>query len=257
MDMSFSIIRFTEILQERKGELLQELFRHINMTAIALLLSVIVGVSLGILISRNKTLADIIIGIANIMQSVPCIALLAISVCFVGIGTSSAVFMVFVYSFLPILKSTYIGIKNISPSHLEVAKGLGLTTGRSLLKIEIPIAIPYIMSGIRIAAVSAVGTMTIAAFAGAKGLGWFINLGLNSLNIELILLGAIPVSLLALLVDFVFSKFEDIFTSEGLLPTDQIKNKSKTSVKKTKTIFLLAFTIVSLIVIISPLVFIN
>jgi osmoprotectant transport system permease protein len=170
------------------------------------------------------------------MQSVPCIALLALSVCFLGIGTAPAILMVFVYALLPILKNTYTGIMGVSPMYLEVARGLGLTRFRCLFKVELPIAAPFIMAGIRIAAVSAVGTMTIAAFAGAKGLGWFINLGLNSLNIEMILLGAIPVSLLALTIDFIFAKLEQAITSEGLLPTIQIKNLPKTIILRRKII---------------------
>lgn len=104
---------------------------------------------------------------------------------------------------------------------------MGLTRTRCLFLVELPIAAPFIMAGIRIAAVASVGTMTIAAFAGAKGLGWFINLGLNSLNVEMILLGAVPVSLLALLFDFIFAKLEQAVTSEGLLPNEQIQNLPK------------------------------
>lgn len=232
--MSFSMTKFLELLVERKDELLQELVRHINMTVLSLLLSVVVGVVLGVLITRSKWASKVLIGIANIMQSIPSIALLAISVCFLGIGFSPAVLMVFVYAFLPILKNTYTGLKSVSPSHLEVAKGLGLTSFQSLMKVELPIAVPFIMAGIRIAAVSSVGTVTIAAFAGAKGLGWFINLGLNSLNIEMILLGAIPVSILALVIDFIFHKFEQAITSEGLLPTNKIKNLSDKKLRQRR-----------------------
>ena len=157
------------------------------------LISLAVGVPVGILITRNKTAAGAALTIANLMQSIPCLALLAISVIFIGIGTKPAIMMVFVYAFLPILKNTYTGIMSVDPKNIEVARGIGLSRWKCLFEIEIPIAAPFIMSGIRIAAVAAVGTMTIAAFAGAKGLGWFINLGLNSLNYQLILLGAIPV----------------------------------------------------------------
>lgn len=232
--MSFSITKFLELLVERKDELLQELIRHINMTVLSLLLSVVVGVVLGVLITRSKWASKVLIGIANIMQSIPSIALLAISVCFLGIGFAPAVLMVFVYAFLPILKNTYTGLKSVSPSHLEVAKGIGLTSFQSLMKVELPMAVPFIMAGIRIAAVSSVGTVTIAAFAGAKGLGWFINLGLNSLNIEMILLGAIPVSVLALVIDFIFHKFEQAITSEGLLPTNKIKNLSDKKLRRRR-----------------------
>ena len=199
MGISFSLSSFWELLVSRWPELVTELFRHINMTTLALLISLAIGVPLGILITRNQTAAKIVIGIANVMQSIPSIALLSLAVCFLGIGTVPAILMVFVYAFLPILKNTYTGIMSVDPKNLEVARGMGLTRTRCLFLVELPIAAPFIMAGIRIAAVASVGTMTIAAFAGAKGLGWFINLGLNSLNVEMILLGAVPAALLAAL----------------------------------------------------------
>lgn len=238
--MSFSLQKFIDLVISRHDELIQELIRHINMTILSLLLSTVVGVLLGIAITRSQRASKIFIGIANVMQSIPSIALLAISVCFLGIGFAPAVLMVFIYAFLPILKNTYTGIKSVSPAYLEVAKGLGLTSFQSLVKIELPIAVPFIMAGVRIAAVSSVGTVTIAAFAGAKGLGWFINLGLNSLNIEMILLGAIPVSVLALVIDFIFHKFEQAITSEGLLPSDKIKNLSVSKIRQKRIIAILA-----------------
>ena len=132
-----------------------------------------------------------VIGIANVMQSIPCMALLAMGIPFLGVGETLAIFMVFVYAFLPILKNTYTGISSISPVSLEVARGIGLTRMQQLGRVELPMATPYIMSGIRIAAVGAVGTMTIAAFAGANGLGWFIMLGMNSLNYPMTVMGAV------------------------------------------------------------------
>ena len=236
MGISFSLSSFWELLVSRWPELVTELFRHINMTTLALLISLAIGVPLGILITRNQTAAKIVIGIANVMQSIPSIALLSLAVCFLGIGTVPAILMVFVYAFLPILKNTYTGIMSVDPKNLEVARGMGLTRTRCLFLVELPIAAPFIMAGIRIAAVASVGTMTIAAFAGAKGLGWFINLGLNSLNVEMILLGAVPVSLLALLFDFIFAKLEQAVTSEGLLPNEQIQNLPKKVIRRRQVI---------------------
>lgn len=225
---------FMTLLLQKREELFVLFLQHINMTTIAVLISLAVGVPVGIMITRNKMAAKIMIAVANVMQSIPCLALLAISVIFIGIGTKPAILMVFVYAFLPILKNTYTGIMSVDPKNLEVARGIGLSRWKCLFEIEIPIAAPFIMSGIRIASVAAVGTMTIAAFAGAKGLGWFINLGLNSLNYQMILLGAIPVSILALLVDYIFGKLENAITSEGLLAPELIKNKTKAEHHKEK-----------------------
>ena len=216
MGISFSLSSFWELLVSRWPELVTELFRHINMTTLALLISLAIGVPLGILITRNQTAAKIVIGIANVMQSIPSIALLSLAVCFLGIGTVPAILMVFVYAFLPILKNTYTGIMSVDPKNLEVARGMGLTRTRCLFLVELPIAAPFIMAGIRIAAVASVGTMTIAAFAGAKGLGWFINLGLNSLNVEMILLGAVPAALLAYLLGGLIDLLQKHVVPKGL-----------------------------------------
>lgn len=207
-----------------------------NMTTLAVFISLMIGVPLGILITRSKLAARLVIGIANVMQSIPCIALLAFSIPFVGIGSKPAILMVIVYALLPIIKNTYTGIISIDPKTLEVAQGLGLTKWRRLFRVELPIAAPFIMSGIRISAVAAVGTMTIAAFAGAGGLGWYINLGLNSRDTALVLLGAIPASLMALALDFLLGKLEHSVTSEGLLPPEQIRNIPKKKRRKERAI---------------------
>ena len=215
---------FIELFWSKKEELWILFLQHINMTTIAVLISLAVGVPVGILITRNKTAAGAALTIANLMQSIPCLALLAISVIFIGIGTKPAIMMVFVYAFLPILKNTYTGIMSVDPKNIEVARGIGLSRWKCLFEIEIPIAAPFIMSGIRIAAVAAVGTMTIAAFAGAKGLGWFI--------------------------DFIFGRLERAITSEGLLAPEQIKNKSEREKKREKAA---AFLLCGMIILVSAL----
>jgi|GEM_PF-27754 len=206
--------------------LLEEFLRHLAMTSFSVVLALIIAVPLGIFITRNKAVSNVVIGIANVMQSIPCMALLAMGIPFLGVGETLAIFMVFVYAFLPILKNTYTGISGISPVSMEVARGIGLTRMQQLRRVELPMAMPYIMSGIRIAAVSSVGTMTIAAFAGANGLGSFIQLGMNSLNYPMTIMGAVAAALMALTLDFLLGRVERAFTSEGLLPQDQIKNLS-------------------------------
>ncbi|CAB1249666.1 Choline-binding protein [Ruminococcaceae bacterium BL-6] len=207
---------------ERKEELLDLFIQHLNMTTLAVLISLVVGIPLGLLITKNKPVASVVIGIANLLQSIPSIALLAFMVPFVGIGEKPAIIMVVVYALLPIIKNTYTGITSIDPGKIEVASGIGLSPMQRLMQIQLPMAAPFIMAGIRISAVTAVGTVTIAAFAGAGGLGWFINLGLNANDANLVLLGAIPASLLALLVDFILSKLEKAVTPEGLKPPAEI-----------------------------------
>ena len=230
----YTLMDYFSIYVEEWDSLLEEFLRHLAMTSFSVVLALIIAVPLGIFITRNKAVSNVVIGIANVMQSIPCMALLAMGIPFLGVGETLAIFMVFVYAFLPILKNTYTGISGISPVSMEVARGIGLTRMQQLRRVELPMAMPYIMSGIRIAAVSSVGTMTIAAFAGAKGLGWFINLGLTQMNTEMILFGTIPVSLLALLIDFIFSLLERAVTSEGLLPPERIQNLSRRVVLRRK-----------------------
>lgn len=209
-----------------------------NMTMLAVFIALAIGVPVGILIRQNKVISNIVISIANVLQSIPSIALLALAIPIVGIGEKPAILMVIVYALLPIIKNTFLGISSIDPQIMEVAKGMGMSRWKRLLKVELPIAAPSIMSGIRISAVAAVGTMTIAAFAGAEGLGWFINLGLNSRNVGLVLLGAIPASLLALALDFLLARLEHAVTPEGLLPASKIKNIPKKKKRRERAIVL-------------------
>lgn len=213
-----------ELFLAKYPEVWLRFMEHMNMTTLAVLLSIVIGVPLGIAITKNKKASKIVIGIANIMQSIPCVALLAFSVPFVGIGEKPAIIMVIVYALLPIIKNTYTGISSIEPRLLEVADGMGMSSWQKLLKVEMPLAMPFIMAGVRISTVAAVGTMTIAAFAGAGGLGWFINMGLIGLNINMVLLGAIPASLLALLIDYMLAELEVLLVPEGLKPADEIEN---------------------------------
>ena len=229
---------FWQLFIDKKAELLDLFIQHMNMTMLAVFIALAVGVPVGILIRQNKVVSNIVISIANVLQSIPSIALLALAIPIVGIGEKPAILMVIVYALLPIIKNTFLGISSIDPQIMEVAKGMGMSRWKRLLKVELPIAAPSIMSGIRISAVAAVGTMTIAAFAGAEGLGWFINLGLNSRNVGLVLLGAIPASLLALALDFLLARLEHAVTPEGLLPASKIKNIPKKKKRRERAIVL-------------------
>ena len=213
---------FLTQFMERRGELLELTIEHMEMTSLAVLASLIVGGLIGIAITKNDKAAAIVIGIANLMQSIPSIGLLAFMVPFVGIGQKPAIIMVVIYALLPIIKNTYTGITGIDPKLLEAASGIGLSKTQQLLRIQLPLALPFIMAGIRISAVTAVGTVTIAAFAGAGGLGWMINMGLNANDANLVLLGAIPACLLALAVDFVLGKVEKAITPEDFKTADRM-----------------------------------
>lgn len=197
---NFFIDRFPQILGATE--------KHFELILISVLASIIVGVILGVLISKFKVFAPLVVGIANLLQAVPSLALLGFLVPLMGIGEKPAILMVFLYSLLPIIKNTYTGLKEVSDDMIEAGQAMGMTSKQLLFMVELPIAMPVIMSGIRISAVTSVGLMTIAAYAGAGGLGEIIFTGIQTMNNNMILSGAIPACLFALLLDFIIGKIE-------------------------------------------------
>lgn len=192
---------FLETLSTRKGELLSTLLEHIQISFIALLIACLIGVPLGIFLTKTKYISEFVINIAAVLQTIPSLALLGLMIPIFGIGTVPAIIALVVYALLPILRNTYTGIKEVDPSLVEAAKGIGMKPGRRLTKVELPIAMPIIMAGIRTAMVLIIGTATLAALIGAGGLGDLILLGIDRNNSSLILLGAIPAAILAIVFD--------------------------------------------------------
>ncbi|AIY83465.1 binding--dependent transport system inner membrane component family protein [Clostridium baratii str. Sullivan] len=215
---------FFNFVVSQKSQILDLLMQHISLTLTAILIAILVGVPLGIIVSRVKFLRKPIIGFVNLIQAVPSMALLGLLIPLLGIGSTPAIFMVVIYSLLPIVKNTYTGLTSIDPVILESAKGIGLTRNQTLFRIQLPLALPIIMAGVRISAVTAVGLMTLAAFIGAGGLGYLVFSGVQTVNNSMILAGAIPACILALIVDFIFSKIEAAVTPKGLNPTAPRKN---------------------------------
>ena len=198
------------------SSILSRLVEHIQLTGAALIIAVLVGVPIGILISYIRPLNKPVTAMINVVQAIPSIALLGFLIPFLGIGEKPAVFMVVVYSLLPIVKNTNAGLSNMNAEMLEAAKGIGMTQLQILFKVKLPLALPIIMAGIRISAVTSVGLITIAAFIGAGGLGFIIYSGIRMTNTNMLLAGAIPTCLLALLVDFVASLIERVVTPKCL-----------------------------------------
>ena len=201
---------FITTFQERKGELLTALIEHMQLSFISLFIAVIIAVPLAIYLTRHKRMATVMIQITSIFQTIPSLALLGLMIPLVGIGTVPAVTALVIYALLPILRNAYTGIMEVDPSLNEAADAMGMNRWRKLTKVQIPIAMPIIMAGIRNAMVLIIGTGTIAALIGAGGLGSLILLGIDRGNNHLILLGAIPAALLAILFDYLLSLFEKI-----------------------------------------------
>lgn len=223
---------FWAYLQANTGQIVTLFLDHVKLTAIAVGLALLIGVPLGILISYVRKVSKPVLSVANVVQAIPSMALLGFMIPFLGIGTVPAVTAVVLYSLLPIIKNTFTGIENINPQTLEAAKGIGLTPFQVLTKVQIPLALPVIMAGVRIASVTAVGLMTMAAFIGAGGLGFLVFSGIRTVNNNQILAGAIPACFLALLVDFLIGTVEKLVTPISLQKGDRvIKKKQRTRQK--------------------------
>ncbi|MEG0277154.1 MAG: ABC transporter permease [Coprobacillus sp.] len=190
--------------------LLEKIGEHLFISISALLLGVLVAVPLGILLTNTKRIAQLFISICSVLQTIPSLALLAIMVPFFGVGKLPAVVALFIYSLLPILRNTYLGMMGVDKGILDAAKGMGMTRTQIILKVQTPLAIPVIMSGIRLSAVYVIAWATIAAYIGAGGLGDFIFAGLNNFNFSFILGGTIPVTVLALILDLTLGKLEKL-----------------------------------------------
>ncbi|MDU1848075.1 MAG: osmoprotectant update ABC transporter permease/substrate-binding subunit OpuFB [Niallia nealsonii] len=212
----------TQVFQDRRAELANALLEHIQLSFIALFFAVIIAIPIGIYITRHKKVAEGIMGITSVIQTIPSLALLGILIPLFGIGRVPAIIALVAYALLPILRNTYTGIKEVDPSLIEASLAMGMNTRKRLIKVEIPLAMPVIMAGIRTAMVLIVGTATLAALIGAGGLGDIILLGIDRNNTNLILLGAIPAAMLAILFDYLLKKFEQlsyrkVFISVGVI----------------------------------------
>ncbi|CAH0313155.1 ABC transporter permease [Peribacillus simplex] len=197
-------------------ELIFKAWEHLYISMIAVFLGIIVAVPLGIMLTRMKRSASIIIGIANIMQTLPSLAVLAFFIPFLGVGKTPAIIALFFYSVLPILRNTYTGIKGVNENLLESGRGIGMTSWERIRLVEFPLALSVIMAGIRTASVYLIGWATLASFIGGGGLGDYIFIGLNLYQTEYIIAGAVPVIIMAILVDYVFSIIERKVVPKGL-----------------------------------------
>lgn len=186
-------------------EILERTLEHIFLVVIAMIIATLIGIPLGILITRKTNLRQPILGIANILQTIPSLALFGLLIpvpVIGGIGEIPAIITLILYSLLPIIRNTYTGIIGVDPAIREAGRGMGMTDRQLLLQVEIPLAMPVILAGVRVATVIGIGIATIAAAIGAGGLGVFIFRGIAVVNNQLILAGAIPAAGIALIADF-------------------------------------------------------
>jgi osmoprotectant transport system permease protein len=211
-------MNFWQFLQLNWSELLVLIGEHVKLVLIAILVAVVIGVPTGILLTRHRALRGPVLGIANVMQTIPSLALFGflIPLPFIGgIGARTALVALVLYSLLPIIRNTITGILGVEPSVREAAVAMGMTDGQVLRQVELPLAMGVIVTGIRVATVIAVGVTSIAAAVGAGGLGVYIFRGLRQYDNNLLLAGALSAALLALIADFSLGLIEKRFTSTG------------------------------------------
>ncbi|EAC6872115.1 ABC transporter permease [Listeria monocytogenes] len=206
--------------QTNGSYVMEEFWRHFLMSAYGVIFAAIIAIPLGVYIARKKRLAGWVIQIANIIQTIPALAMLAVLMLIMGLGTNTVVLSLFLYSLLPILKNTYTGIRNVDGALLESGKAMGMTKWQVLHLIEMPLALSVIMAGIRNALVIAIGVAAIGTFVGAGGLGDIIVRGTNATNgTAIILAGAIPTAVMAILADVLLGWVERTL--------NPVKNKRK------------------------------
>lgn len=214
------------------------ILEHMYLSLISIAIAIVISVPIGIYLTRHRRIADTIIGITGVFQTIPSLALLVFLVPFIGTGQAPAIIALTVYGLLPILRNTYLGIVGVERSAIEAGVGMGMTNRQVLWMVELPLSLSVIMGGIRTATVLIIGVATIAGLIGAGGLGDLIFRGLQTYNTGLILGGAIPSALLAILFDYLLKLLETDVTPNGL-KNDKKANKNNGNIRKWVVVGLL------------------
>jgi osmoprotectant transport system permease protein len=207
-------------LQENYAQTLFLAWEHIWLVGLSLLIAMCIGIPAGIGITKNRELAQKVLGGANVIMTIPSIALFGLMLPVLalvghGLGKVPAVIALVLYSLLPIIRNTYIAIKNVDPALVDAGRGMGMGKWQLLREVEIPLAVPVILAGLKTAAVMNIGIAAIAAYVGAGGLGVFIQQGIARSHETMIIVGALAVSLLAIFVDLSMELLERLVTPKG------------------------------------------
>jgi osmoprotectant transport system permease protein len=214
METLYYIVNNFDLILDRTGQ-------HLSIVGVAVGLAILTGVPTGLLITRNRRAASAVLYVASIIITIPSIALFGIMIPVLsligqGIGYLPAVIAVLLYSQLPIIRNTYTAINNVDPALREAARGMGLTHLQRLREVELPLALPVIMTGVRMAVVMSIAVTAIAAYIGAGGLGAFIARGISQTDPRQLITGALAVSVLAVAADFTLLGLQRLLTSPGL-----------------------------------------
>jgi osmoprotectant transport system permease protein len=205
---------FLEYFRANVDTIASATLRHVYITVMTVIISIVIGVSIGVLIAKHKRLASVTIGIAGIIYTIPSLALLGMLVPFVGLGIKPTIIALVLYSQLMVIRNTYVGINSVDPAIVGASIGMGMTRFQVLRMVELPLALPIIMAGVKNIAVMTIGIAAIAALIGAGGLGGLIYKGIFRVDYRLILSGVIVMSLLSIASEFLLGKVGDYFTPE-------------------------------------------
>ncbi len=190
---------FAEYLRQNGGEVLEALKIHVQLSSLSILIAVLIAIPTGIILTRHDKTARVVLVAAGIIQTIPGLVMLGIGLMLFGLGSRPAVIVLVAYAILPVIQNTYTGIKEIDMLYIEAARGIGMSQGQILFKVEIPLGLPAIVAGIRLSVVYIISWATLAALIGAGGLGDLIWTGLSSYDTNMILAGAIPASILSII----------------------------------------------------------
>ncbi len=197
---------FLSELVDSREAVLTAIGQHLLLCLVALLIGILIAVPLGVLLLRYDKAASYVLGFFGVVNTIPSIVLLGFAMFLLGLGFLPAVTVLFIYSILPILRGTYTGLSQVNPKYLKAALGMGMNRFEMLRLVQIPLATPAIMTGIRLSAIYVISWATLATFIGAGGLGDIIWLGLQTYNFDLVLCGAIPATVLSLVVSAVLTQ---------------------------------------------------
>jgi osmoprotectant transport system permease protein len=212
-----------QFIMQNLGLLGIRALEHVSLVGVAVGVAIITGVPIGIAITQNERIAKFVLYIASMIMTIPSVALFGLMIPILstigqGIWYLPAVIAVMLYSQLPIIRNTYTAIRNVDPALREAAQGMGMTPTQRLAIVEIPLAVPVIMAGVRTAAVMNIGIMAVAAYIGAGGLGTFISRGISQTDSRQLITGALAVSLLAITADFCLAWLQRRLTPAGIRP---------------------------------------
>lgn len=189
--------------------LLELILIHMELSFLAVFIACLIGIPSGILFTRYEKISTIGLNFISVLYTIPSLALFGLMIPIIGMGTGAAITALVIYSLMPIIQNVYTGIKNVDPNITEAAKGTGMSPTRILFTIELPLATTVILAGLRTALVNSIGVTTIAAYIGASGLGVLVFRGLSSVSPSIIIVGSVPVLLLAIVSDYAIKMLEN------------------------------------------------